>query len=49
VALLLRKHGVKRIRPLLGGLEAWRGAGYPIEAASPGKNASIEQLTQISK
>jgi len=32
VALLLRKQGVKRIRPLQGGLDAWRKLGYPIQA-----------------
>jgi len=31
VALLLRKQGVKRIRPLQGGLDAWRKLGYPIQ------------------
>jgi len=30
VALLLRKRGVKHIRPLEGGLEAWRERGYPL-------------------
>jgi rhodanese-related sulfurtransferase len=30
VALLLRKQGIKRIRPLQGGLDAWRKLGYPI-------------------
>jgi rhodanese-related sulfurtransferase len=30
VALLLRKHGVKRIRPLQGGLNAWLERGYPM-------------------
>jgi rhodanese-related sulfurtransferase len=30
VALLLRKKGIKRIRPLQGGLEAWRQRGYPL-------------------
>jgi len=30
VALLLRKNGIKRIRPLQGGLEAWRERGYPL-------------------
>jgi rhodanese-related sulfurtransferase len=30
VALLLRKHGIKRIRPLEGGLDAWRKRGYPL-------------------
>jgi len=31
VALLLRKNGIKQIRPLQGGLEAWRHRGYPLE------------------
>jgi hypothetical protein len=30
VALLLRSRGVKRIRPLQGGLEAWRDRGFPL-------------------
>jgi 3-mercaptopyruvate sulfurtransferase SseA len=30
VALLLRKNGIKRIRPLQGGLSAWRDRGYPL-------------------
>jgi len=34
VALLLRKNGIKRIRPLQGGLEAWRERGYPLYTAS---------------
>jgi 3-mercaptopyruvate sulfurtransferase SseA len=32
VALLLRRQGVKRIRPLQGGLDGWREAGFPLEA-----------------
>jgi 3-mercaptopyruvate sulfurtransferase SseA len=35
VALLLRKQGIMRIRPLLGGLEAWRNLGYPMENIEP--------------
>jgi membrane protein DedA with SNARE-associated domain/rhodanese-related sulfurtransferase len=31
VALLLRKKGIKHIRPLKGGLDAWRERGYPLE------------------
>jgi len=30
VALLLRKKGIKQIRPLQGGLDAWRERGYPL-------------------
>jgi 3-mercaptopyruvate sulfurtransferase SseA len=39
VALLLRRKGVKHIRPLQGGLAAWRERGYPLTA---------KKLTQIS-
>jgi rhodanese-related sulfurtransferase len=40
VALLLRKQGISRVRPLAGGLAAWRELGYPLDEkiieASPG-------------
>ena len=32
VAMELRKLGVRRVRPLRGGLQGWRDAGYPLEA-----------------
>jgi membrane protein DedA with SNARE-associated domain/rhodanese-related sulfurtransferase len=32
VALELRRMGVRRVRPLRGGLQGWRDAGYPLEA-----------------
>jgi len=35
VALLLRKQGIIHIRPLQGGLDAWRNLGYPMETANP--------------
>jgi 3-mercaptopyruvate sulfurtransferase SseA len=31
VALLLKRQGITRIRPLQGGLDAWRNLGYPME------------------
>jgi rhodanese-related sulfurtransferase len=34
VALLLRKNGITRIRPLLGGLDAWRERGYPMDTGT---------------
>jgi 3-mercaptopyruvate sulfurtransferase SseA len=34
VALLLRRRGVAHIRPLQGGLEAWREKGYPMVTIS---------------
>lgn len=33
VALELRRLGVRRVRPLLGGLQGWRDAGYALEPA----------------
>jgi rhodanese-related sulfurtransferase len=36
VALLLRKQGIRRIRPLQGGLDAWRKLGYPVDNLADG-------------
>ena len=36
MALLLRAKGIKRVRPLEGGLEAWRNLGYPRERSEAG-------------
>jgi membrane protein DedA with SNARE-associated domain/rhodanese-related sulfurtransferase len=33
IALDLRRMGIKRVRPLKGGLQGWRDAGYPVETA----------------
>jgi len=32
VALLLRRRGIERVRPLAGGYRAWRDRGYPLVA-----------------
>jgi membrane protein DedA with SNARE-associated domain/rhodanese-related sulfurtransferase len=32
IAMELRKMGVRRVRPLRGGLQGWKDAGYPLEA-----------------
>jgi 3-mercaptopyruvate sulfurtransferase SseA len=32
VALLLRRHGIERVRPLAGGFGAWRDLGYPLSS-----------------
>jgi rhodanese-related sulfurtransferase len=34
VALLLRKNGITNIRPLQGGLDAWRERGYPMDTVT---------------
>jgi membrane protein DedA with SNARE-associated domain/rhodanese-related sulfurtransferase len=40
VAMQLRKAGVRRVRPLEGGLDAWRASGYPVEPVTiPTENA----------
>jgi hypothetical protein len=31
VALRLKKQGITRIRPLAGGIEAWRRLRYPVD------------------
>jgi 3-mercaptopyruvate sulfurtransferase SseA len=31
VALLLKRRGVERVRPLEGGLDAWREHGFPLD------------------
>ena len=31
MALSLKRHGVMRVRPLLGGLALWRERQYPVE------------------
>ena len=35
MALLLRKRGVERVRPLAGGFRAWRDRGYPMTKLTP--------------
>ena len=32
IALELRRMGIRRVRPLRGGLQGWKDAGYPMEA-----------------
>jgi rhodanese-related sulfurtransferase len=31
MALLLKKNGITRVRPLAGGVDAWRALKYPVE------------------
>jgi rhodanese-related sulfurtransferase len=40
VALLLRKRGINRVRPLAGGFHSWRDRGYPLETVKPGVTIS---------
>ena len=34
-ALLLHRRGILRVRPLLGGIDAWRERNYPTELKKP--------------
>ncbi|MGH9679787.1 MAG: VTT domain-containing protein [Candidatus Acidiferrales bacterium] len=40
LALLLRSHGITRIRPLAGGYEGWRSRGFPLRLAEPSSEVS---------
>jgi len=39
VALLLRRRGIERVRPLAGGFYAWRDLGYPTVELKPAISA----------
>jgi 3-mercaptopyruvate sulfurtransferase SseA len=39
VALILRRRGIERVRPLAGGFHAWRDLGYPLVSVSGGSSA----------
>ena len=41
MALQLRKAGIRKVRPLLGGIEAWRALGFPV------KPATSEMITEV--
>jgi membrane protein DedA with SNARE-associated domain/rhodanese-related sulfurtransferase len=41
VAMELRRLGVSRVRPLRGGLQGWKDAGYPLEAVLVNAHAAV--------
>ena len=41
VAKALMSRGYKRVRPLLGGLDAWDEAGYPIHRAAAANDDAV--------
>jgi len=47
VALLLRRQGIKKIRPLQGGLDGWREAGFPLQEVILGDGKTMGALAQI--
>lgn len=45
MALQLRRHGIRRVRPLLGGYHAWKDLGYPLDDVNPEESpANAEDL-----
>ncbi|HVH85373.1 MAG TPA: hypothetical protein VM912_01525 [Terriglobales bacterium] len=41
MALQLKKQGITRVRPLLGGLDAWVERGYPVETVAKAHTAKV--------
>ena len=35
MALLLKRRGIERVRPLAGGFRAWQKLGYPVTSLTP--------------
>ncbi len=38
---MLIRHGVKRVRPLEGGLDAWLERGYPVDRVEVENSAAV--------
>ncbi len=47
-AFLLKKKGIHRVRPLEGGLDAWRERKYPVERRNNLASSAIKKLTDIT-
>ena len=45
MALLLRRNGITHVRPLLGGIDAWRERKYPIDSHLTAVAISAPQTT----
>jgi 3-mercaptopyruvate sulfurtransferase SseA len=48
VALQLRKHGIRRVRPLLGGFYEWKSLGYPMVETVVRESAASEPLQRVA-
>ena len=42
MALILRRRGIERVRPLAGGFRAWRDLGYPMTGLAAPASADRE-------
>jgi len=48
VALQLRKHGIRHVRPLLGGFYEWKKLGYPMVDTVVRESAALEQFPSVA-
>jgi 3-mercaptopyruvate sulfurtransferase SseA len=49
VALQLRKHGIRHVRPLLGGFYEWKKLGYPLVDTVVRESAASEVLPSVAR
>ena len=51
MALQLKRAGVRRVRPLAGGFEAWRKLNYPVEPAivDTGENSNVDVKAGVNR
>ncbi|HEY6211885.1 MAG TPA: hypothetical protein VIW45_06350 [Vicinamibacterales bacterium] len=49
MAQTLMQHGWTNVRPLLGGFDAWRKAGYPTDARPTRTQTPTEVAANIAK
>ena len=42
MALLLKRRGITRVRPLEGGMARWMELGFPVQALTPPVIAALE-------
>jgi len=47
VALLLHHKGISRVRPLLGGIDAWRERNYPLEMRKAVATATFQPPVNV--
>jgi rhodanese-related sulfurtransferase len=45
MALMLRSKGITRVRPLVGGIDAWREKAFPLEALTAGEVSMATETT----
>ena len=49
MALMLKRRGITRVRPLAGGLLAWKEKGYPLDVRQTApKNTTLEQTAETA-